>query len=512
MLTDIEIRDLVFKDLYETSIRADFKFLELVCRFQERQWRYDPDLESDLVDQIYLLGQTCCVKWHDGAYYVFNGKIYIPVTYDILSSAFKLWVTRVGLKVSQKRKDGLFRNELLPHIRLSNKLYPRLDVVAFSNGVLDISNGTLNEFSPKYHVLYYHPYKYDPKAKCAKWQKFLKEVLPSKTQRVVLQMFLGLGLIERGTVYNECEGRNAGKVELCLILIGGGANGKSVIYQTAMGLFGKNRISGVDYDELTGAGDEGMRARVLLRDAIFNWSSDSDSRTFGKKRTGVFKRIVSGEPVTDRVIGGDVQQNFRLPYLIFNLNDLPYPDDTSLGFVRRLQFIAFDVTIPASRQNKTLAQDLVKEYPGIFNWVMRGMREVRRRKFQFPSSDGNTRQMLLAQLKANAAVSWVNAYNIRPEAAVLGEQGIWIPTDYIIQSIYQYCQDNDGEMPTKQRIGATLGRLNFSKKRTSSGYEYLMYGVSMNAINRSFIIRNEKFLDDLKYEESDEESYILDID
>ena len=116
-------------------------------------------------------------------------------------------------------------------------------------------------------------------------------------------MFLGLGLIERGTVYNPCEGKDCAKVELCLILIGSGSNGKSVIFNTAMGIYGRDRISGIDYDELTSPGDEGMRARRLLRDALFNWSSDSDSRTFGRKRTGVFKRIVSGEPVTDRKIG-----------------------------------------------------------------------------------------------------------------------------------------------------------------------------------------------------------------
>jgi phage/plasmid-associated DNA primase len=94
-----------------------------------------------------------------------------------------------------------------------------------------------------------------------------------------------------------------------------------------------------------------MRARRLLRDAIFNWSSDSDQRTFGRRRTGVFKRIVSGESVTDRKLGEDVKENYNIPFLIFNLNELPYADDQSLGFIRRLQFISFDVSIPKERQN-----------------------------------------------------------------------------------------------------------------------------------------------------------------
>ena len=128
-------------------------------------------------------------------------------------------------------------------------------------------------------------------------------------------MFLGLGLIERGTVYNPYEGKNMAKIELCLLLIGAGSNGKSVVMQTAVGVFGKERISSLDYDELVAPGDEGMRSRRLLRNAIFNWTSDSETRTFGKRRSGVFKRIVSGEPVTDRRIGHDVEENLRMPCL-----------------------------------------------------------------------------------------------------------------------------------------------------------------------------------------------------
>lgn len=510
-MTDVEMRDLVFRNFYETGIKPEYKFITIIQRFSERRWRYDPDLENDLVDEIYKLGTECCIKWYEGNYYIFDGRIYVTISYEILLFAFKLWISKMGMKISQKRKILLFKDELLPQIRLCNHLNPRLDIVAFKNGVLDLTEYEFMPFSPDYHCTYYHPYRFDKKAKCPLWLKFLKEVLPDKEQRTILQMFLGLGLIERGTVYNQCEGKNNGKVELCLILIGGGANGKSVIYNVAMGVFGKDRISGIDYDELTMAGDEGMRARTQLRNAIFNWTSDCDAKTFGRKRTGVFKRIVSGEPVSDRKIGGDVQMNYHMPYLIFNLNDLPYPEDLSLGFIRRLQFVSFDVTIPASKQNKTLSQDLIEEYSGIFNWILRGTREVRRRKFVFPSSEGNKRQVLLAQLQGNPIIAWVNAYGLRWEPGIPGEQPVRIATKYILQSINQFCEDNDAPIQSKQHIGTTLGKLQFQKKRLSSGYEYLIYGASLEEILEPYIIRNQVFFDDVD-EETEEESYISDED
>lgn len=511
VVTDLELRDMVYQDLYRTSEKPEFKFKNIIQKFEERQWRYDNDLESDLVDELYKLSQACGIKWYKGNCYIFDGKIYVEVQSNILMSAFKLWCTRIGLKLAQKRKAMLFKEEFLEHTKISNHLIPRLDIVAFKNGVLSLSDCEFHPFSPDYHVTYFHPYRYDPKAKCKKWRDFLKQVLPDKLSRTILQMYLGLGLIERGTVYRRCEGKEGGKVEICLLLVGTGANGKSVIYETAMGLFGKNRISGLDYNELTMPGDEGMRARVLLRDAIFNWSSDVDPNTFGKKRTGTFKRIVSGEPVTDRVIGGNVKQNYDMPYLIFNLNDLPDIDDGTLGFMRRLQIISFDVTIPAAKQNKRLALDLRDEYSGIFNWVMRGMKEVRRRRFVFPDSEKSKREMLLMQMKMNPVVSWVNAYGIRTNPDYQGELPVMVPTKYIVQSVEQYCEDNDAEETMSvQRIGTTLGKLRFVKKRMASGFEYKMYGITIDDILNRYVIRDKVFIDDP--EDGEEETYIEEAD
>src|SRR3712207_6220951 len=130
------------------------------------------------------------------------------------------------------------------------------------------------------------------------------------------------------------------------------------------------------------------RGRYPIRNAIFNWSSDSTPKKFGRKNTGVFKRLVSGEPVAYRKLGQDIMDIGTVPYLIFNLNELPYPDDSSLGLIRRLQFVSFDVTIPKERQNPELASILIKnEISGIFNWVLRGTNELWRRFFKFPRSE-----------------------------------------------------------------------------------------------------------------------------
>ena len=446
--------------------------------YQERWLDFFADTER--------LAKKSCIKYENG-YYCFNGKIYEKVPEDSIRMA---WIKFLRYyHVAEIIRDKQMYNEgFLKTIEYYNIIRTRLDLVAFENGVLDLETMKLHKFSPKFHVTYYHPYEYDPYAKCPRWMSFLHEVLPDKTARVILQMFLGLGLVERGTAFSANEGSEKAKIELCLILIGRGGNGKSVVYEAARGIFGEKRISGVDYDDIVALGDEGMRARRLLRDAIFNWTSDSDYKTFGRKRSGVFKRIVSGEPVTDRAIGHDVTENYRMPYLVFNLNSMPGADDDSVGFVRRLQFIPFEVAIPKERQNKSLSADLIKEYPGIFNWIVRGMKELSRRKFVFPSCDSSKRQILMMQLQANPVVGFVNTYSMRPDKNFEGEVSAGISSAYLLERLEKFCKDNDVEAPSGQYFGAAMRKLGFEKKRRAEGPVYIVYGCDKDALSRTLIV------------------------
>lgn len=422
--------------------------------------------------------------------YVFNGKIYEKVEEHNIKFVYNMfidWLDIPAMILDNKYYQSCF----IQIIHVFNRLQPRFDVVAFKNGVLDLNEFKFNKFNPKYHCTYMHPYMYDPNAKCPMWKAFLHEVLPDKASRAILQMFLSLGLTERATVMSESESENPNHVELCLLLVGAGSNGKSVIYNTARGLFGQQRISGADYNELTSLGDEGMRARRLLRGCLFNWSSDSDVRHFGK-RTGVFKKIVSGEPITDRAIGGDVEQNFNAPYLIFNLNDLPASNDASLGFVRRLQYISFENIIPKEKQNKHLSKDLEKEYSGIFNWLVRGARELRRRRYVFPDSEGSYRMLLKTMIKSNPVHAWVSAYKVRPCAQANNEISVFIHASVLMESVNSFSELNGGEVVSQQLFGATMGSHGFMKKRRGDGVYYEVFGITENQLRKPFCIEDEE--------------------
>lgn len=512
-MKDREVIDQIYSQLLGICTRPEYDFHSLSGNWGYRSSEFYQRKVITMNKNSRRLGKECPVLFNEGDFWLFDGRIYVPIREELINAAFYLLMEY--LEILPAINNKVFAKTFTDAIRYYNPMVQSRNLVAFENGVLDIApilrgNKPLfyEHFDPKFHVTYYHPYKYDEKARCVKWMNFLHEVLPDKNSRVILQMFLGLGLIDQSEVYLPYEGKDAARVELCLLLIGSGGNGKSVIYRTARGVYGSERVSEVPYVELTMTGDEGMRARLALRNKVFNWSTEENGRDFCRRNTATFKKIVSGEPVMDRRLGGNVTKNDNLPYLVFHLNELPYPDDQSLGFLRRLQFISFDITVPRERRNPRLAQELITNYPGIFNWIVRGAREVVRKKFQFPSCEGHRRQMLLAQLRSNPVVAWINAYQMRPDMMAQNEIGEFISTKDMLVSLQQFCEDNEVECPSQQKFGSTMVRygIGFHKKRFPEGNRYQVFGCTTERLLRPYVILNE----DLSVEYDDEKGTYID--
>jgi len=103
-----------------------------------------------------------------------------------------------------------------------------------------------------------------------------------------------------------------------------------------------------------------------------------DTGEIEKSAEGLFKALVSGEPVP-------VEEK-HLPVLtmrlaakhIFVTNVLPRFHDTSNGMWRRLEIILFDRICPIEQRDPSLKFRLLAEMPAIIAWALRGLARLLR--------------------------------------------------------------------------------------------------------------------------------------
>lgn len=513
-----ELIDKLVGTMYDKAMKSDFAFNRFAVPWGPKNSDSFYHKKSDFDNTIVRFAKECGIMALNKNFYQFNGKIYEKVSKEAVALAYDQLMMKLGIATDYATSVKVRTDKFLNIILFYNQLHIRNDVIAFSNRVVDLRYNKGTDFvgtyrhGPERHVVDYHDYPYIPDAKCPKFMEFLDRVLPDKRQRDILQMFLGLGLVQTSDAFDKTIGGPRGTVELCLVLLGSGANGKSVLFNIMCALFGKHHITSVDYETMTAEGDEGMRGRATIRSALFNWSSDSDSKKFCQKNTHIFKRIISGEKFQYRLLGQDIMESHSCPYLIFSLNSLPNNiSDSSRGLLRRLQFVNFDVTIPRYQQNPNLAYEIIQtDLPGIFNWVMRGAQEIRRRKFRFPPSDASLKTKVKTLLPTNPVAAWMLAYGIRGEQLAPTEIGCCLSTDLLYKCFKTFCEYNDEEVNmTVNKFSRVLGSLNFERRRKNDGSYFNTYGVTEDKLRSPMsiaLIRDE--IDETEKFEKDGMSFI----
>lgn len=335
---------------------------------------------NDRVDALTLLvrdvlssSSLCHI---DGELHVFGGRCYVPVSKQAVLGVLANVLTEAGFSPTDIRKMAD-----MPLSVVSGRSYPRSrSLLCFTNIVvsLDGIKPVGFPFGPQMVVTEALSYAYDPDATCPLWEAFLSEVLPDSSVRAVLQEFFGLCYLDRGRL----------SVEKFLLLIGSGANGKSVIFEVMKAVFGGDNVSTFDSQQLI---DEKMVPYVKGRRLNFapdmRRSSSFDS---------ALKALSSGQDVTGRRIYGEAEK-VQCPPLCFAMNEMPFFKDTTDAFFRRLIPIRFEVTIPPQRQDRSLVHRIVaSDLPGIFNWAIAGRNRLLASGGEFtpcPAVDGYLRDL-----------------------------------------------------------------------------------------------------------------------
>ena len=227
--------------------------------------------------------------------------------------------------------------------------------VNLQNGTLEIqSDGAvrLREHESDDYFTYVLPYSYLPEAKCPLWHEFLDKVMPEKEMQMLLAEYIGY-----------CFTKDL-KLEKMAVFYGGGANGKSVATDVIAGILGECNVCHIDLEKLTT--DENQRSQCEGK--LANISQENSQGV----SYSMLKTMVSGEPVMVKILYKDPRLMYNYGKIIASYNTLPRTENT-VGFFRRWLLFPFNVTIKREEMDPRLKDKLLKEAPGILNWVLEGL-------------------------------------------------------------------------------------------------------------------------------------------
>lgn len=374
----------------------------------------------------------------NGKIHIFVGTHWHPIEDAECEALLGLVAARLGHDATDSQ-SFTFCRKLLKQFQFSllsidEDFEPNRVLINFQNGTLEISshNEVLRDFCKTDKLTYQLPFDYDEDAKCPLFDKFLLKVLPDYQSRNVLSEFLGWAFLKDL------------KLEKALFLYGSGHNGKSVIFDIVNALLGMNNIENLSLSSLSK-----LENRFRLGTVLLNFGSDINNRC----DIDLFKRLTSGEPVEARRLYKDVFTLRNYGRLAFNANCLPTNTEHTEGFFRRFLIVPFNVTIKEEEKDPDLAKKIISsELPGVFNWVMQGLRRLRQtRKFS-------------ECLAANTALS---EYRKESDtvALFLDEKGLTaspdgkIGKDELYREYHFFCSSGGYKSIVKNEFGKRLHRI-----------------------------------------------------
>lgn len=243
------------------------------------------------------------------------------------------------------------------------------------NGELTLDNGQwlLMPANREHYRTTQIPVEYDPGAKAPRFIQFLHEVFEGdpdaeEKRRALLEM-VGYSLMA------HC------RHERFIILVGAGANGKSVLLSVLEALLGSNNVAGVQPSQF----DRSFQ-RAHLHGKLANIVTEIKQGEVIDDAS--LKGIVSGEPTT-------VEHKFKDPFVMrpfstcwFGTNHMPHTRDFSDALFRRALVMEFNQTFKPELGNcdPMLKDKLLDELPGILNMALYAYRDALENGFTMPSS------------------------------------------------------------------------------------------------------------------------------
>jgi putative DNA primase/helicase len=233
------------------------------------------------------------------------------------------------------------------------------DIINLKNGLYNWRTGEFLPHTPDYYSLNQKNIVYNPKARPKYFIKFLKEVLHPE------DILTGIDIIAF-TFWRD------NPHEHYFILIGTGANGKSVYTGLITNLHGLKNISNVSLNSLV----TNRFALASLENKDVNIDTELSSTTI--KDISILKKLTGKQPITIEKKGIDQYDTILHAKQIFNANQMPNIPDNSDARYRREIILSFPFQFEGEREDPDLLKKLSseEEKSGIFNIIAIALKRI----------------------------------------------------------------------------------------------------------------------------------------
>ena len=254
------------------------------------------------------------------------------------------------------------RNEVLEYIDIMVDKEENLgtsNYIAFKNGILDLDTGKMMAFSPDIVVVNRIPHNYNPTVKCDLVDETLTNLAcGDESIKKLLMEMVGY------CMYRRNELRKA------FILTGEKNNGKSTFIDMIGWMLGKENYSTLDLKDL----NHTFRPAMMFR-KLANLGDDIGDEFIND--TSIFKKFVSGDPVTVENKNKDPFTFTNYAKMIFAANTLPRVKDRTGAVLDRLVIIPFKANFKSSANYKPFIKDELRDERAIERLIYLGVEALK---------------------------------------------------------------------------------------------------------------------------------------
>ena len=337
--------------------------------------------------------------------------------------------------------------------------------LAVLNGILDLTTGELEDFSPeKLHTIQL-PIKYDPQADCPKIKKFLSEIVETPEDAQTIIEAVGFSL------WRDYETQKA------LMGVGQGENGKSTLLKLIRSFLGVDNVVSIDLQQFSE-----RFSKYLLCGKLANIYPEVSSEEL--ESTAAFKAFTGGDSITADRKNKQPITFVNFAKLFFSANKLPISKDNSHAFLRRWIILKFPHVFGSKcgcgqthEIKKDLLQELTtpEELSGLLNLAIAGLKRLKENGWTFTLSD-KARDI---EHEFNRLADTVKAFSDdRLEIDPEGKES----RSALYLAYKVYCEDCDAQPITQTKFTQRLKTLIIRLEDCKVGQERGFTGIKIKAL------------------------------